>query len=356
MPVAWTLRPLKMTRMPAPVPTPTSAPTSRRAKDLPDLRALEAFVAVCEAGSMTLAAKRLGLSQSAVSQLVKVLEQDFGAALFDRDSRPARPTHAGRELHELANGLLSQARALTGQVRATARQNYAHIRLGCVDSFAATVGPALIRALSGAAGQIQMWSGLTPGLSQQLQNRELDLAICTESGVADPRICQRRLFSEAWVAVFPRRHKVRAVKAASQLAALAGELPLIRYSQRSVIGQQIERYLRHVGVNAPRRFEFDATDPLLSLIAAGLGWALSTPLCLWQSRQYLDEVTVVPLPHARLGRRDFFLLTHEGEAASLSDEVARVTRQLLRHETLPAIRSLMPALPADVLSCPEEPA
>jgi DNA-binding transcriptional LysR family regulator len=341
---------LTMTRM------STSHPDSppRRAKDLPDLRALEAFVAVCEAGSMVLAARRLGLSQSAVSQLIKALEQDFGVTLFDRDLRPARPTHAGRELFEVAGVLLSQARALTVKMRATARRDYAHIRIGCVDSFAATIGPALIRAISGTAREIRMWSGLTPMLSQQLQGRELDLAICTESGLSDPRITQRRLFSEAWVAVLPKRVDVRQIDHISDLIGMTGDLPLIRYSQRSVIGQQIERYLLHVGISAPRRFEFDATDPLLSLVAAGLGWALSTPLCLWQSRQYLSEVTVLPLPVTRLARRDFFLLTHEGETDGLDDEIARVTRQLLIHETTPAIRQLMPALPPDALSCSEE--
>jgi DNA-binding transcriptional LysR family regulator len=193
-----------------------------------------------------------------------------------------------------------------------------------------------------------MWSGLTPTLRMQLQGRELDIAVCTDSDPADPRIRQRRLFSEAWVAVFPRQHGVAVVAAASQLSPLAGELPLIRYSQRSVIGQQIDRYLLHVGVKAPRRFEFDATDPLLSLVASGVGWALSTPLCLWQSRHYLGDVTVLALPAAHLGRREFFLLTNadDGKTDGLDEEVARVTRQLVLHQIEPAIRSLMPNLPS----------
>ncbi|WP_290877618.1 LysR family transcriptional regulator, partial [Aquabacterium sp.] len=40
----------------------------------PDLRALHAFVTVCEQGSMSLAAARLGVTQSAVSQMIKALE------------------------------------------------------------------------------------------------------------------------------------------------------------------------------------------------------------------------------------------------------------------------------------------
>jgi DNA-binding transcriptional LysR family regulator len=328
--------------------------TVRRTLDMPDLRALETFVAVCDASSMVLAAERLGLSQSAVSQSIKSLEEELGLQLMDREVRPARPTHAGRVLHEVSAQLLSQARAAMDRVRATARQERAQIRLGCVDSFAATVGPQLIRAMSGTARQIQMWSGLTPTLTEQMLSRELDMVICTETSVQDARVAQRLLFSESWVAVYPRDHPLAPPSALKQLAASAGHLPLIRYSQRSVTGQQIDRYLRHLGVHAPRCYEFDATDPLLSLVASGLGWALSTPLCLWQSRHYLDAVRVVPLPPARLGQRHFFLLSREGEWSGLDDEVARVTRDVIRRDTAPSIRRCLPALPDTVLSCPDE--
>ena len=156
------------------------------------------------------------------------------------------------------------------------------------------------------------------------------------------------------MAVFPKAHPVRPLASVRELAELPGGLPLIRYSQRSVIGQQIERFLRHAGVQAPRACEFDATDPLLSLVASGLGWAISTPLCLWQSRHHLDAVQVVPLPPARLGQRHFFLLSREGEWSGLDDEVARVTREVIRRDTAPSIRHRLPALPEAVLSCPDE--
>lgn len=333
---------------------PSKIRSTPAAPALPNLQALEAFVTICEAGSMSLAAQRLGVTQSAVSQLVKALEDAHGVQLFDREVRPARPTRAGLALVDGAAELLAQARSLAEGLRASARRDYAQIRLGAVDSFAATLGPDLIRALSGSARQIQLWSGLSPGLSAQLQARELDLAICTDAALVEPRIRQRLLCSESWVAVFPKGHGARKPKAVRELQDIVGELPLIRYSQRSVIGQQIERFLLHVGIAAPRRFEFDATDPLLSLVAAGLGWALSTPLCLWQSRQYLDSVEVIPLPGVRLGQRDFFLLSRQGEATGLETEIVRITRRTIRLTTLPAIRRMMPGLPSGVLSCPDE--
>ena len=329
---------------------PTVAP--RTGRTLLDLRALNTFVSVCESGSMALAAQRLGVTQSAVSQAIRVLEADHGVQLFDRDVRPARPTRSGALLLEMAVELLSGARRVSEQLRQSAHQDHAQIRLGCVDSFAATIGPALIRGLAGSARQLQLLSGLTPGLNAQLQNAELDLAVCTEVPVANARLSQRLLFSERWVAVFPPGAAPRSLSQATTLRSVANELPLIRYSQRSVIGQQVERFLRHIGVDAARRFEFDATDALLSLVAAGLGWAVTTPLCLWQSRAWLDQVQVCAIPASHLGQRDFHLLHRDPSWDTTADEVARLTRTVLRRETLPDLRSRVPGLPRDVISFP----
>ncbi len=298
---------------------------------------------------MALAARRLGVSQSAVSQTIKVLESEYQVQLLDRDVRPARPTRAGALLLTAAAGLLSGARSVAEQMRHSARQDHSQLRLGCVDSFAATVGPSLIRALSSNAQQLQLWSGLTPGLAAQLRARELDMVICTEAAGTDGRIAQRLLCTESWVAVFPRSTTVRPLTEAWELRDRADKLPLVRYSHRSVIGQQIERYLRHIGLDAPRRFEFDATDPLLSLVGAGLGWAISTPLCLWQSRAWLDDVVLLPIPLTRLGQREFFLLYREAEWSVMAAELAGLARTVLQSETLPAMLASMPALPPDAI-------
>ena len=299
-----------------------------------DLHSLEAFILFCECGSMTQAAQRLGVSQSAVSQLIKRLERDTGAILVDREERPAKLTTAGRSLFELGTELIAHARSVADRVRASAHADHAQLKLGCVDSFAATVGPELIRAFSGSTKEIRMWSGLTPMLAEQLAVRELDMAICTDPMVTNPRIEQIPLFSEGFVLVVPR---VAEGLLTPVMHDLGQHLPLIRYSLRSLIGQQVERYLRHLGVQAPRRYEFDATDPMLSLVAAGLGWAISTPLCLWQSRHFLPEVSVFALTDTALGRREFFLLSRRNEWSGFDVEIARVVRQVTERQIVPAV-------------------
>ena len=100
-------------------PSPSeSTPAQRSTRTLPDLRALETFMAVCETGSMALAAQRLGVSQSAVSQMIKVQETNYGVKLFDREVRPVRPTRAIPLRRTIRNVSRASAR---GQPRPDAR-------------------------------------------------------------------------------------------------------------------------------------------------------------------------------------------------------------------------------------------
>ncbi|WMY10888.1 LysR family transcriptional regulator [Paraburkholderia phenoliruptrix] len=310
-----------------------------------DLRALQAFVAVCETGSMTAAAKRLGVSQSAVSQAVAALEREQGIDLFDRESRPPRPNLAGRNLLQLAEGLLDHAQAVSSRMSELSMGSALPVRFGCVDSFAATVGPELIRAMSGSARQIRMWSGLTPGLVSQIENRELDAVVCTQPTTDDSRIIEMPLFSEPFLAVVSRRWAESNVSGHADWQHVAREMPLIRYTARSVIGQQVERFVRHLGITSPRQYEFDATDPLLSLVSAQLGFAISTPLCLWQARSYLDEIAVFPLPAGRLARRDFFLLHRQGEWDDFAIRVVALTQHVLEHVIRPSLSRAFPGIP-----------
>ncbi len=65
---------------------------------IPPLRHLRAFLAVARNGSIQSAAAELNVTQPAVSQAVKSLEEHCGARLLDRGRRPAQPTEAGRTL------------------------------------------------------------------------------------------------------------------------------------------------------------------------------------------------------------------------------------------------------------------
>ncbi|MDP4796464.1 MAG: LysR family transcriptional regulator, partial [Rhodospirillales bacterium] len=76
-----------------------------------DLRALNVFLETAQAGNMTEAAKRLGMTQPAVSQYISKIEAEIGAQLLDRRLRPIRLTPAGEVLRDRAEALMVSAEA-----------------------------------------------------------------------------------------------------------------------------------------------------------------------------------------------------------------------------------------------------
>jgi DNA-binding transcriptional LysR family regulator len=80
------------------------------------LEAMGAFVRVVSSGSYAEAARRLGLTRSAVSKAVMELEQLLGARLLDRTTRRVTPTEAGLAYFERCNAILAQVEETEAQV------------------------------------------------------------------------------------------------------------------------------------------------------------------------------------------------------------------------------------------------
>lgn len=301
----------------------------------PDWDLLTTWVTLVESGSVSNAARALKISQAAVSQRIKLLEASLSTSLLDRSTRPAQPTAAGMRLFESATELLVKANQMVEGVRTISRAKRLIVRFGCVDSFAATVGPLLIKALSGSSRQLRMWAGITPALDEAIEGRQLDLAVTTGT-LAHAGVTRVRLFSENYAVALPVDFEL---PQPGSLRDLAKTLPLIRYSARSHIGEQIDGYLLRQGDALERNFEFDTTDPLLSLVEAGMGFAITTPLCLWQSRHFASGIRVIPLtafqrdgkPYPPL-QRVFQLAYREGEFGSLPNEVRELVRIGVRQQ------------------------
>lgn len=295
---------------------------------------LGSWIAVVETGSVSAAAKRLAISQAGVSQHIRQLEQGFDTALLDRSTRPARPTASGHRLYEHAIELFARADQLAESIRALTRARRALVRLGCIDSFAATIGPQLVRGLVGRLHRVRMYSGLSPDLFGQFQNHQLDLLMTTSDVTGEAGMAQLPLFTEQYVVALPMGYPLGPKES---LQDLSRKLPFMNYSLRSLIGRQIDNYLRARHPDIELAFEFDATDPLLALVHEGLGFALTTPLCLWQSRHHSAGVRLLPLSAFRhqgqpcpVLSRQFRLVHRDGELGSLPREVADLVRVAVR--------------------------
>ena len=103
------------------------------------LKQLRAFVTVANLGQFTLAADKLGSSQSAVSTLVRQLEQNLNLRLFDRHTRLLRLTQAGMDILPVAARAVAD---IEGMVESSRELNA--LRRGKVSIAAGTVQAALL--------------------------------------------------------------------------------------------------------------------------------------------------------------------------------------------------------------------
>jgi len=259
-----------------------------------------------------------------------MLENKLNAELLDRGTRPAKVTLAGRRLYETATGLLRNAEEMLEGVRGISRAKRSVVRLGCIDSLAAAVGPVLFKALSSTTQQVRLWSGITPSLTSQFINRQLDILITTLPHSPLAGVSHVPLFAEQYLLTMPADFDPQPFGSISDLAR---RLPLIRYSARSTIGEDIDAFLAKHGDHVERTCEFDTSDPLFSLVAAGIGFAITTPMCIWQSRHFAPKLRMVPLDSLRArGRpyatttRSFYLTFREGELGMLPKEVETLIR------------------------------
>ncbi len=307
-----------------------------------DLRALEIFLAVCDAGSMAEAARRLKLTQPAISQAVAEMERRIGVQLFDRSARPLALTGAGGALRQRASALLSEARQIAPLLREAEHARLPLLRAGLVDSLSRALMGPLARALGERAEQVSLLSGLTASHAGGLLTRQLDLLVGADELDEIEGLERWPLLSEPYLLLMPSDRP--APTRAGELEDLARALPLVRYSARSKTGMEIERHLRRLRLDLPRPLEFDTPYGVTAAVADGAGFAITTPLCLVEAGMPLAGFACRPLPGPGLARH-LTLIARRHELGRLPREIAGVCR-----EKLAALRPAVIALAGEALA------
>lgn len=308
-----------------------------------ELRSLDIFMAVVESGSMSVAARRLGFTQSAVSQVIAGLEAALGARLFDRDIRPLGLTPSGVVLRERAAALLAEARNTVAAVRQSGEAALPRLHLAMPDTVASAIGPHLVAKLRAMAVQWSLWSGLSANHRAALLAREVDVIITAEAEALDrtASLEQHEILKEPHLLVVPARYTGQT----EDLARLARDLDFIRFSARSHTGRQIEQHLRRLHIEPPVRLEFDTSDALLAMVAGNLGWTLATPLCILQGAQHLPHLRCLPAPQPVLYRR-ITAVARKDELGDVPARIAAASRAIFKEMCLPQVESFAPGAAA----------
>lgn len=95
-----------------------------------NLKQARCLQTIAQEGGVTAAARKLYVSQPALSQMLRQIEEELGVPLFDRSVNPFRPTYAGEKALEAAAVILSAHRRLENQMHEIRKENSGCLRLG----------------------------------------------------------------------------------------------------------------------------------------------------------------------------------------------------------------------------------
>jgi LysR family transcriptional regulator, hca operon transcriptional activator len=240
-----------------------------------ELRHLRYFVAVAEAGSLTVAAEQtLHTSQPSLSRQIRDLESELGARLLTRRARGIELTPAGKTLLDHARSLLSHVEAAAEATRRVAHPAKPCFTLGFLTGHELTWMPEALKILHDELPNIDVMisSQHSPLLADGISKGQIDAAFLRrEKGVLG--LAFRPLVKEPLMVILPSDHRLAALKTISPRE-LAGEPFVIVSNTAPVLRAVIDDYLNRSRINITPAHEADHVTMGISLIVSTRGVGL----------------------------------------------------------------------------------
>ena len=241
-----------------------------------ELRHLIALKAIAEEGTFGRAAKRLGYTQSAISQQIAMLERIVGRRLIDRPGgpRPVSLTEAGDLLLRHADAIAARLQAAQADLAALDAGDAGPLRIGTYQSVGARVLPELLREFCAGWPQVDVTlqeSADDRDLIRLVEQGDLDLSFVVMP--LDPGPYEVvELFRDPYVLVVPAGSPLASRDRPPSLRELLDH-PLI--SNRTCrTTQRVEDRLRQAGREPNIAFRSDDNGTVQGLVAAGVGVAV----------------------------------------------------------------------------------
>lgn len=278
-----------------------------------ELRHLRYFVVVAEERNFTRAAKLLNIAQPPLTRQIRQLEDEIGAELFDRSTRPLRLTEAGRLLYESALNVLTSLDQLRGTMRQFVGKGRRRFVIGFVGSALYGRLPEVIRRFREFATHIEVSVIELSTVDQiaALKDARIDAGF-GRLRIDDPAIRRIVLAEESLMAVVPVGHRFAATPS-FRLADLIDE-PLLVYPRpaRPSYADQILGVFRDLGLTPSAVQEVRELQTAVGLVAAHAG------LCIVpESVQRLQRDDVIYVPIADQAARSPILMFHRAGDVSL---------------------------------------
>lgn len=266
-----------------------------------DSRQLLGFVTLAETGSFTETAKRLFLTQSAISHSIKGLESDLGCKLFTRVGKKTHLSEAGERFLPSAHRILHDMEGARHDIDELNQRGSGRIRIGASTTASQYILPAVLRELKERFPQcrITIASNDTPQAIEDVCSNLTDISI-TLAPEGIHKCLFLPLFQDELRLITAPQHPW--ATSASVKQEEIQEETFILYSRGSHTFRIIQDYFRDQNVEIDRIIELGSNEAIKELVKTGMGVGI---LPTWIVHKELDanELASLPLGPKQLHRR-----------------------------------------------------
>jgi DNA-binding transcriptional LysR family regulator len=272
-------------------------------------RQLLAFLEVSRLHSFSKAAEQIPMSQSGMSMLIKDLEEQMGARLFDRNPRSVTLTDAGRGLLPVAQRIVQELRVLGSVIEGSETATRSRLDIAATPMVAMSLLPDIVREISDSHPQVgvSVVDVELNAVRERVLDGEADVGlgffIKPAVGLVRQSMCRFRLMCISPPALDESRH--RASRAWSSLR----DLTLLGLPSDNPIQSLVESHLARISRGHEQRQTVNFIGTIIAMVRAGLGHAIIPSFAIEECKRHGLRVSMLVDPVVHL---DLYLLSRRG--------------------------------------------
>lgn len=282
-----------------------------------DSRQLLAFVTLADSGSFTETAKRLFLTQSAISHSIKGLESDLGCKLFVRVGKKTHLSEAGERFLPSAHRILRDMEGARNEIDELTQRGKGRIRIGASTTACQYILPPVLRELKQCFPKcrITIVSGDTPQAIEEVCNNQTDISI-TMALEGIHKCSFHPLFEDELRFITTPIHSWAVSSRVNR-----DDIPdenFILYNKGSYTFRLIQEYFSKEDIEIHRFIELGSMEAIKELVKIGMGVGILAP---WIVRKELEANSLVSLPLGRTKlKRRWGISYQKGRKLNLIEE------------------------------------
>lgn len=261
----------------------------------PDLRQIRAFVAVAEEGSFTLAAKRIFVTQSAVSHAMRALEEQLATTLLDRNGKRVTVTPEGELVLKRCKRILLEIEATGRELDRMRRWGQTRIRIGAPHSLCNFLLPSVLREFHDCFPRCEpvIEAGDSHQLMERLVGGNLDVVLGVRSRAMHEDIQYRFMFRDRLEFLVSSSHPWTSDR--QTMAATMGDQQFIIYAKGTETHRIVTDWLEREVGRCRMPVVLGDMQAIREMAKLGIGVGIMAP---WVAAREIREgaLTALPIP------------------------------------------------------------